>query len=58
MGTYLQDNTLGPYNASQRGRRVIALEDLILAKEAIGRDQDRLTAIEWRVIAEKRKQRD
>ena len=34
---------------------VIALDDLIAAKEAIGRDKDRLTAIELRVIEQKRK---
>ena len=34
---------------------VIALDDLIAAKEAIGRDKDRMTAIELRVIEQKRK---
>jgi predicted nucleotidyltransferase len=34
--------------------RVISLEDLIAAKEAIGHDKDRLTAVEIRVIARKR----
>ncbi len=34
---------------------VMALDDLIAAKEAIGRDKDRLTAIELRVIEQKRK---
>lgn len=35
--------------------RVISLEDLILAKEAMGRDKDLLTAKELRAIAAKRK---
>ncbi len=34
---------------------VISLPDLILAKEAMGRGKDRLTAAELRVIAAKRK---
>jgi predicted nucleotidyltransferase len=34
---------------------VISLEDLIVAKDAIGRGKDKLTALELRVIAEKRK---
>ena len=34
--------------------RVIALEDLITAKEAMGRDKDLLTAKELRAIAVKR----
>jgi predicted nucleotidyltransferase len=36
--------------------QLIGLEDLILAKDAIGRDKDRLAAIELRAIAEKRAQ--
>lgn len=35
--------------------RVISLQDLIRAKEALGRDKDRLAAIELRAIAEKDK---
>ena len=34
---------------------VISLEDLIVAKEAVGRGKDKLTAVELRVIAAKRK---
>ena len=34
---------------------VISLEDLILAKEAVGRGKDKLTAVELRLIAAKRK---
>ena len=34
--------------------RVIALEDLIAAKEAMGRDKDRMTALELRIIEDKR----
>ena len=34
---------------------VIALGDLIAAKEAMGRDKDRMTAIELRVIEAKRR---
>ena len=34
---------------------VISLEDLIVAKEAVGRGKDKLTAIELRVISAKRK---
>jgi len=34
---------------------VISLEDLIVAKEAVGRGKDKLTALELRVIAAKRK---
>jgi predicted nucleotidyltransferase len=36
--------------------KLIGLEDLIAAKVAIGRDKDRLAAIELRAIAEKRAQ--
>jgi predicted nucleotidyltransferase len=39
-----------------RRYRVMALEDLIQAKEALGREKDLLTAKELRAIAEKRKQ--
>ena len=35
--------------------RVISLEDLIAAKEAMGRDRDLITAKELRAIAAKRK---
>ena len=35
--------------------RVISLEDLIQAKEAMGREKDRLAAMELRAIAEKQK---
>ena len=35
--------------------RVISLEDLIQAKEALGREKDRLAAMELRAIAEKQK---
>jgi predicted nucleotidyltransferase len=38
-----------------RALRVIALEDLIAAKDAMGRDKDRMTAMELRIIGEKRK---
>ncbi len=34
---------------------VISLEELIVAKEAVGRGKDKLTAVELRVIAAKRK---
>jgi hypothetical protein len=34
---------------------MISLEDLIVAKEAVGRGKDKLTAVELRVIAAKRK---
>jgi len=34
---------------------VISLADLIVAKEAVGRGKDKLTAVELRVIAAKRK---
>ena len=37
--------------------RVISLEDLIKAKEAMGREKDLLTAKELRAIAAKRGQR-
>lgn len=36
--------------------QVIALEDLIAAKEAMGREKDRMTALELRIIEDKRKQ--
>jgi predicted nucleotidyltransferase len=36
--------------------RVISLEDLIKAKEALGRERDLLTAKELRAIAAKRRQ--
>jgi predicted nucleotidyltransferase len=39
-----------------RSYRVISLEDLIVAKEALGRPRDVLTAKELRVIAAKRRQ--
>jgi hypothetical protein len=39
-----------------RSYRVISLEDLIVAKEALGRPRDVLTARELRVIAAKRRQ--
>jgi hypothetical protein len=35
--------------------RVISLQDLIQAKEALGRDKDLLAARQLRVIAEKQK---
>jgi predicted nucleotidyltransferase len=37
--------------------QLIGLEDLILAKEAMGRDKDLLAAKELRAVAEKRRQR-
>ena len=36
---------------------VISLPDLIVAKEAVGRGKDKLTAVELRIIAAKRKPR-
>lgn len=45
------------YMVDGRVCRVISLEDLIAAKEAIGRDKDRIAAMELRVIAAKRERR-
>ncbi len=52
---YLQ-TSLGPVEIELFGARcrVISLEDLIRAKEALGREKDRLAVKELRAIAEKR----
>lgn len=44
------------YEINGRRYQVIALADLIRAKEALGRDRDRQAAKELRVIAEKRRE--